>query len=389
MLPVFTGIIMRKIHLLLFLFFISFNSCKKETITKQPKRVEVTTKQKHIEYASGFSIENHSNYTILKVTNPWPNSKKALTYIVVKEDELAPQNLKYDVLIQLPITKLIVTSTTHIPALESLNVLDKLIGFPNTNFISSPKARQLIEKGKIHEIGKTQHINTEIVMDLQPDAIIAFGVDGSNKSFATLKKTGTPILYNGDWLEKTALGKAEWIRFFGVLLGKEKEAQTIFNTIKNNYNQAKQIVAHVKQKPTVLAGMMYKDTWYVPYGNSFAAQFIADAGGEYLWKNTLGSGSIALNFEEVLDTAQQADFWVSTSGIETKNQVLSTNNHFDKFDALTHNHTYFANRKGKTGGLLFFELAPTRPDLVLKDLIKIFHPNLLPNHELYFYHQIK
>ena len=380
---------MKKIYLLIVLLVVSLTSCKKEATQVPTQTAENTVKQTNVEDATGFSIENYTNYTLLKVTNPWPNAKKALRYAVVKKGKKLPPNISYDVLVQLPINKIMVTSTTHIPALESLNALDKLIGFPNTNFISSPKARQLIKEGHIHEIGKTEHINTEIVIGLQPDAIIAFGVDGSNKSFTTLKKTGIPILYNGDWLEKTALGKAEWIKFFGVLLNKEKQAITLFNTIKNNYNTAKQIVANVKNKPTVLSGMMYKDTWYVPYGNSYSAQFIADAGGEYLWKNTKGSGSMGLNFETVLDTAQHADFWVSASGIETKKQLLSTNNHFNKFDAFKNNHIYFANNKGETGGLLFFELAPTRPDLVLKDFIKIFHPALLPEHKLYFYRQLK
>lgn len=386
-LPFLREINMKKIVLLLLL---SVLSCKKSTDSTQQETITTpTNKQNSITDASGFTIENYPNYTLLKVTNPWPNAKKPLVYAVVKKGQNVPKNIAYDVLVQQPVSKIMVTSTTHIPALESLQALDRLIGFPNTNFVSSPKARKLIDEGKIHEIGKTEHINTEIVIGLQPNAIIAFGVDGSNKSFATIKKTGIPVLYNGDWLEKTALGKAEWIKFFGVLLNKEKQADSIFKTIKTNYNKAKQIVAHVKNKPTVLAGMMYKDTWYVPYGNSFAAKFIADAGGEYLWENTKGSGSIGLNFEEVLDTAQHADFWVSSSGIETQEQLQNTNNHFNKFDAFKNKHIYFANKKGETGGLLFFELAPTRPDLVLKDLIKIFHPNLLPQHKLFFYHQLK
>lgn len=367
--------------LLIFLF-----SCKK-TKKETPLIIENSTKTK-TEYATGFEIEKHQTYSLIHLKNPWPKSDKSFTYLLVNKGTKTPKNIIYDQKITVPINKIVVTSTTHIPALESLDVLDKLVGFPNTKYISSKKTRSLIDNGKIKELGKDQHLNVEVLIDLEPDVVIGFGVNGSNKAYNSIDKSGIPVFYNSEWIEQHALGRAEWILFFGAIFGKEKRASTIFNEIKTEYLTAKKLVENISEKPTVLSGAPFKDIWYVPYGNSWASQFINDAGGNYLWKNTKGSGSINLNIETVLEKAQHADFWVASSTFETKDALLKSNSHYSQFEVFNKNNIYFSNKKGATNGLLFFELGPNRPDLLLKDLIKIFHPTLLPNHKLYFYNKL-
>jgi iron complex transport system substrate-binding protein len=134
--------------------------------------------------------------------------------------------------------------------------------------------------------------------------------------------------------------------------------------------------------------MPYKDKWYLPYGDSWAAQFINDANASYLWSDKNGKGSLALNFESVLEKAKDADYWIAIGNYETKKQLLDSNSHYEQFKMFQENTIYISNIKGATGGLLFYELAPTRPDLILKDLIKIFHPELLPKYNLNFYTQL-
>ena len=375
-----------KLTTILLLLFI-FVSCKKEVPNQDSKSTII--KQKPLEYATGFEVEKHIGYTVIHLNTPWPNADKKFTYLLVDRGTKAPKEIKHDALIQVPIEKVVVTSTTHIPLLEALGEEHKLLGFPNTNFVSSEKTRKRIDTGKVVELGKNENLNTELLLDLQPDVIIGFAINGNNKTFKTIQNAGIPVLYNAAWVEKNILGRAEWIKFFGYLFKKEKLANEIFNQITSDYNEAKKLANNVSKKPTVLAGSMFKDIWHVPYGSSWGAQFITDAGGDYLWKDTKGSGSISLNIESVLEKAQQADYWV-TLGTETSKEQLSARNvHYKEFEAFQEGNTFIANSTGATGGLLFYELGPNRPDLILKDLIHIFHPNLLPNHQPIFYHQLK
>ncbi len=363
-------------------------SCKKNNAINDTVILKTIATLETPKYATGFSAEVFTTYTIINLKKPYPNATKGFTYLLLNKGTEIPKNTKYDQLVYVPIDKIVVTSTTHIPALEELNVLDKLIGFPNTKYISSKKARILINEGKIKELGKNENINTEILIDIKPNMVMGFGVNGDSKTFSNIQKAGIPVLYNGEWIEQHALGRAEWIKFFGYLFKKEKQANTIFNHIETEYLNAKALAETAKIKPTVLLGSMFKDTWFVPYGNSWASQFISDANGNYLWKNTSGKGSISLNLESILDVAQHANYWITVGNYKTKSELLANNQHYQQFDVFNNNNIYIANKTGETGGLLFFEKAPTRPDLILKDLIKIFHPELLPNYNLYFYQKL-
>jgi len=374
-------------NILLVLSFLLLVNCKETTKEKSP--ISITENKIETDFATGFDVVKEEEYSIITLNMPWPNATKPFKYLLLDKGAEVPISITYDELIRVPVEELVVTSTTHIPALEALGVLDKLVGFPNTNYISSVAARILVDEGEIKELGKNENINLEVLIDLKPDAVVSFGVNGSNKTLNNIKKSGIPVLYNSEWLEQHALGRAEWIKFFGFLFKKEDKANAIFNQIKEDYFTAKELAKMVSKRPTVLSGMPFKDTWHIPYGNSWAAQFIADANAEYLWSDKNGKGSIALNFESVLDKAKDANYWIAIGSYDTKEQLLESNAHYQQFDMFKNNNIYMSNKKGETGGLLFYEVAPTRPDLILKDLIKIFHPELLPNYELYFYTQLK
>jgi iron complex transport system substrate-binding protein len=280
----------------------------------------------------------------------------------------------------------VVTSTTHIPALEALGVENTLVGFPETQYISSTKTRKNIDSGKIIDLGINESINTEILINLQPDLVIGFSINDSNKTYETIKNSGISVVYNGDWVEKTPLGKSEWIKFFAPFFNKEKEADSIFSSIETEYLIAKKIAEKAIKKPTVLCGAMFKDIWNLPSGESWAAQFLKDANTNYLWSDTTGTGSLSLSFESVLEKAQNADFWINTSQFSTYQELDNDNAHYSQFKAYKNKKAYtFSLTKGETGGLLYYELAPNRPDIVLKDLIHIVHPELLPNHQPFFF----
>jgi iron complex transport system substrate-binding protein len=370
---------------------VTFFSCKKEANSVLLKTTDNT--QTNLKYAKGFSSNNSESFKILEIQNPWPKAEKTYRYAIIDRKKIALITLnkdEYDGIILTPIEKIVVTSTTHIPALELLGVEQTLVGFPGSNYVSSEKTRQRIDDGLVRELGKNEGINTEVLLELNPDLVVGFGVDGTNKSLNTIKNANIPVIYNGDWVETSALAKAEWIKFFGVLFNKEKEADSIFNQIETDYLQAKKLASKVKTKPSVLSGAMHKDVWYLPSGTSPEAQLLKDANVNYLWSETTVKGSLPLSFETVFDKAKNADLWLSPSYYTSLETLKKANEHYTKFDAFINKNIYtFSNTTGKTGGVLYYELGMARPDLVLKDIINICHPELLSDYESYFFKKLE
>jgi len=376
---------MKKIGFL-FALILLFNCKEQSKNTSSKTSTHVKAETVEISYAEGFSITNFEDFKIVKVNSPWPKAEKEFTYVLAEKNVQLPDTLQFDQKVTIPINKIVVTSTTHIPSLESLGQENTIIGFPHLDYISSEKTRNLIQEGKVEEIGENEHINTEVLLNLNPDVVIGFAVEGGNKIFETVNKSGIPVVYNGDWTETNPLGKAEWIKFFGAFYNQEQKAEEIFNEIEEEYLSAKKLAQQAENQPSVLAGSMYKDVWYLPYGNSWQAQFIKDAKANYLYAETTGNGSISAGFESVLDKAQNADFWIAPGSFTSYEQMQNASEHYQEFNAFQQQKIYsFAGVKGETGGVLYYELAPQRPDLVLKDLIKIFHPELLTDYETTFF----
>lgn len=366
--------------------FLIFSSCKNNKQIEKPILVNTATVSKNIKYAKGFTLETHKNYKEITVTSAWPNSTETFKYILIKAGQKPPKHSSNTLIINVPIKKIVVMSTTNIPALEYLNVEKSLVGFPNTDYISSKKTRQRIDDGKIKDLNNDLDINMELLLDINPDLVIGFSVNGSNKSLNKIQKFGVPVVFDGAWTEQTPLGRAEWIKYIAAFFDKDEEAHILFNKIEKDYIEAKQLATHTKIKPTVLSGTLFKDVWNVPGGHSFVAQFLKDANTDYIWKNDNSTGSLHLNFENVLEKAQNANLWIGSGAFKNKEDMLAMHKGYSYFDAFKNNkiHT-FTKEKGSKGGLLYFELGPLRPDLILKDIIKIAHPEVLPNYESYFF----
>lgn len=374
---------------------ISLIGCKEEakgTLETFFNSKEIKTNYK-LKHAKGFTVKPYENYKKLIISDPWPESNKTYTYALIDREDAASITLnrnEFDAIVLTPVEKIVVTSTTHIPALEALGVEKSLVGFPGTDYISSKKTRVLINAENIRELGKNEGINTEVLLDLQPEVVIAFGVDGNNKSMNTVQTLGIPVIYNGDWVEKTPLAKAEWIKFFGLLFNEEKKADSIFNQIEADYQEAQILATNAKNRPTVLFGAMHKDVWYLPQGTSPEAQFLEDANVNYLWSDTKGKGSLALSFESVFEKAKNADLWLSPSYYTSLEALKKANTHYTKFDAYKNEHVFsFTNTTGETGGVLYYELGIARPDLVLKDMIKICHPELMVDYETTLFEKLR
>ena len=374
------------LRILIIIVAISFFQCK-ENNAKANEEIAVTNNT--IYYAKGFTINKYDGFSVLKVSNPWPKANKSYTYILQKKNGKIPDSLKVFTTIKVPIQSIIVSSTTHIPSLEMLEVENSLVGFPNLDYISSEKVRSRIDVKKIKEVGREQALNTEIILELNPDLIVGYGIDNNNPTYDNLEKSGLKIIYNGDWNEQSPLGKAEWIKFFGALYCLDEKAAIIFNKIEKEYKSTLELAKKAKTNPTIMCGEMYENIWYMPQGNSWSSLFLKEAKTNYLWSNSTGTGSLSLPFETVLEKAKNAEFWFQGS-FSSLQEMQNSNIHYNQFDAFKNKKIYsFSSKKGKTGGVLFYELAGNRPDLVLKDILKIVHPELLPDHKMFFYKKLE
>lgn len=371
-------------YLLLTVLFIAI-SCKQ----KEERQVE-RKPGNSITYAKGFELYDYDEFSVLKVTRAWPGMNGEFTYVLKKQAVQVPDSLSGFQQIQVPIARMVATSTTHLPALELLEEVHTLVGFPQLELVSSKLVRERINKHEVVEVGKNEQLNTEQLLDIQPEVVVAFAMDGNNPVLETLAQSGIQIVYNGDWAEETPLGKAEWIKLFGALYDKKEQAEEVFQSIATAYHSTLEKVKKSAARPTVMSGAMYEDVWYLPEGNSWAAMYFKDAQADYFWKETRGTGSLALSLEAVMDRAQEAEYWINPAQYESLGQLEQANPHYGRFKAFKDKKVFsFSNTKGETGGVLFYELGLTRPDLVLKDLVSILHPEIFPDYERVFYQQLQ
>lgn len=361
-------------------------------IACQPKATESsnTNTINKLKYAKGFTYEKYDKYIKIIVKTPYKGATTPNEYIIIKGDTVMKPNHKNQTIVKTPIKKIIATSTTQIPVFEALKSETLLVGYPNTKFVSSLKTRALIDNGDIIDLGHEEHMDIETILDLQPNILFAFGVNKINKDLETLENSGISIVTDSSWLEETPLGRAEWIKFFALFLNQEKEADLVFDKIVRNYNGALKEITKGIQKPSMLYGSIYNDIWYAPAGDSYVAQMMRDASINYYWQNTPSNGSLALPFEKVFLEAKDAEFWFAPGHVLDKKSLIDSNKHYAAFKSFKTNRIFtYSNTTGAQGGLIFFELGALRPDLVLKDFIKICHPQILPKYQTTFFKRLE
>ena len=365
-------------------------SCRGNPEQKQIQAQDHTLQTWKPDYARGFYVEEmQSGIQYLNISSPWPGAAKTFRYALVPRAKLhSHKHLidSVDGVIGIPVKSVILTSTTHIPALEILELEERLVGFPGLEYISSPGVRDHIDSGNVMELGVNETLNTELALALNPDVVVGFGVSGAPSAYTILEASGIPVVYNGDWMEENPLGKAEWIIFFGLLFDEKDAAVKAFRQVEKAYLQARELAAKAPERPTVLSGSLYRDIWYLPGGSSWAAQFINDANAQYLWEGNPESGSLSLSLESVLEKGSNADLWIAPSQFTSYGEMQQAEAHYSQFKAFREKQIYtYALSQGPGGGLLYFELGPSRPDLILKDLVYWFHPGLLKGYDPIFF----
>ena len=272
--------------------------------------------------------------------------------------------------------------------MDFLDLNDKIIAVSESDYIFNPNIKKKLKDKKIQNIGTESSIDMEKVIALKPDAVFSFSY-GKSASKQKISELGIPLIYISEFMEDNPLGRAEWMLFMSYFFQKEEEAKKQFHQIANQYDSLKKAAILKKIKPKVLVGLAQEGTWYVPGGKSFISTLIQDAGAEYIWSDNKESGGVPLDFESVYYKGKEADFWINVITAENKTQLLSIDKRYRFFKPFQKDKIFsYTKRISEDGAYDFYESAVIRPDLVLKDLINIFHQDEIDFKELYFYQKL-
>ena len=342
-------------------------------------------------YAHGFQIEKTGNVTELTVFNPWEKADNvSIRYFLVEKDKSVPDSLAGERIIRTPLERVICLSTTHIGFLDVLEETATVVGISGSQYVSSENVRKRLEGGESPDVGYGQNLNYELIVNQNPELVMVYGIGSEVTSYVQkLEELKIPVVMVAEYLEETPLGKAEWIKFFGTFFQKENEAQLYFEQVENEYHRLKKLAAEANEKPKVLVGSPYKDSWWIPGGNSYLANLIADAGGDYVGKENPSNESYVISFEHALTFADEADVWINMGNLASKDEILITDERFKNFGVFK-NGKLFNNikRLSKHGGNDFWESGTVNPHVILHDLITVFHPELAEKNMVY-YQEIK
>ena len=345
-----------------------------------------------INYATGFDVEYHQHYKTVTVKNPWRNANQSFQYVLVQCGAPVPENFTDSQVITIPVNSVVALSTTHLPHFAKLGLVDKLLGVRDFKQVNTPEVVERIKTGQLTEVGRNNNLNVENILALNPDLITTFAVGNSQTdNYPQLLEAGLKVAINAEYMENSPLGRSEWMKFTALFFNAEAKAEKIFNEIAEKYEAIAAKTKSLNNRPTVFVGFDRRGTWFMPGGNSYVAQYLADAGANYLWQDDDSSGSLPLSFEVILERAANAEYWLNFSQAwRTIQDILNADSRYGLFQALQTGNLYNNDaRLNEHQGNDYWESGISNPDIVLADLIKIFHPEILPNHELFYYRQVK
>ena len=336
-----------------------------------------------MKYAENLKLVKGDGYTQAILRNPWDTTAILRTYILVDKNQELPKLLPEGTLVRTPLQKALVYTATHCHLIHELGAVKSIGGVCEVQYIKVPEIVEGCADGSIVNAGEGTNPDMEKIIDLHPDALLLSPYENSG-GHGQVEKLKIPIIECADYMETSALGSAEWIRFYGMLFGREALADSIFAEVEKNYNELKALATSQAKKPKVMCEQKSGSAWYVPGGRSTTGKLYMDAGGDYLFAHYPNSGAVPLSFETVFDKAQDADVWLmkynhptdKTMGTLREDYAPYTN-----FKAYKEKQVYGCN----TAYRKYYEDFPFHPDKVLKDLIKIFHPSLLPEYELKYF----
>lgn len=341
-------------------------------------------------YASGFEIKGAGgkSSTLINALNPWQGADSITSSLFIARDgEVPPDGFNGTVIDHTP-ERIIVMSGTYIAMLDLLDSVDKIVGVSGIDYISNEYITQ--HRDKIGDVGYEGNIDYEKLLSLDPDLVMLYGLYSASPMEPRLKELGIPYIYIGDYVEQSPLGKSEWLIAFGEIIDKRTTSEIRFDSIATRYNMLRDMVSdHIIEAPTVMVNTPYGNTWYMPSADSYVVTLITDAGGKYIYDKVIGSASSAIDLEEAYALTSMADMWLDVGQCKSLEDLAKSCPKFTDTRCFMNGYVYNNNRQSTpSGGNLFYETAIITPDLVLRDLTKIFHPELISD-DFVYYKQLK
>lgn len=355
-----------------------FFACR--STSQKGEQEEETGRLVETQYAKGFSIEAFDGYRKVTVHDPWQKAAGLeFHYYLVPRNKPVPEKLASEMIIRTPVKKVVCLSTTHIGFISVLHETSSVVGLSGAPYVSNPDLIRGYVDGQVAEVGYDQGLNYELILSLKPDLVMAYGVGGEiNSHINKLRDLDIPVVLNGEYLEKSPLAKTEWIKFVGAFYDKETEADRFFSDVEHQYNKLRLKLTSIDNRPKVLTGLPYKDAWWMAGGRSNLSQIIWDAGAEFLWSENKSREAFVVSLEDVFMRSSQADFWINCGTAHSIDELLSIDSRFEQLRPLKERTIYNNNaRMSPGGGNDYWELGVVRPDLILRDLVGLFHPDYL------------
>ena len=368
-----------------------------DCVTSYDAKVDYFPVKTTIDYAEKFDVTYFSNYKVVTVLDAYDSADPAV-YVLVQCGTPSPDRADFDddvQFIEVPSGDLITMSTTQLPHVVELGLLDHLIGVDSIFYVNTPEVRDRFDDGDLIEIGSGTGINVEMVLDAQPDIVMTYGFDPDTDAYPVLVEAGLFTVFNADWRESTPLARAEWIKFTALFFNAEETAEEAFDDIDASYTEARDLAAGVAddERITVLWNSFssYSDTWDIPGAETYSGALLLDAGARIAMGDEAPTRSARLSFESVYDGALDADVWIANLfGITSLADVDDIDPRYEDFAAVQSGNIWNNDLDvNENGGFNYYELGVTHPDLILRDLIAIFYPELLPDHQFRFFRRLE
>ena len=329
-----------------------------------------------------LSMQRTNNYTLVTVGDPWKGGVLH-RYVLVPRDVSLPDHLPEGTVVRTPINRALVYSSVHTSLMRELGALGALKGVVDKQYFNDSVIAAGVADGSIADCGNSMNPTVERVIDMQPDAILLSPYQDA--SYGQIAKMDIPVIECADYLEYDPLGRAEWVKFYGELLGKRVEADSLFQAVVTAYNDLKQKAAGAQTHPTVVTEMVINGIWNVPGGQSYMARILHDAGGRYPWADDNNTGSLALDFNQVLAIAQDADYWlIKWTDINSLKDLQGAFDLNKEMAAFKNKRVYVCD----TDKTRFFDRIPFHPEVLLREFSAIMHPELFPDFHNQMYHHI-
>lgn len=339
-----------------------------------------------IKYAENLCVVSFDGYKVATLRNPWDTLKILHTYILADRDASLPDDLPEGTVVKVPLRNAVVYSSVHCSLIARLGALESIGGVCDLKYIKLPEIQNRVRTGCVVDAGSGLSPDIEKVIDLGPDGILLSPFENSG-GYGRIEKLGIPIIECADYMETSSLGRAEWMKFYGLLFGRYEEALSDFSAVEKEYLALKEEARRLDGRPRVFSELKNGAAWYVPGGNSTMGRIYADAGADYVFAYMDNSGSVPMSFETVLDKAQDADIWLvkyNSPRDKTYGELAGEYAPYTRFRAFGERHIYGCN----TGQVPYYEEIPFHPEWLLRDLIKIFHPEAQEEYELKYFRKL-